>query len=72
MSILVDGHWGTWGEFGKCSGKCGTGHRVKNRPCNNPAPKNGGKACVGNGTAVEPCTLPNPCPGKYFSNIYNN
>lgn len=47
----VDGAWGDWGgwfQYGNgttCSKACGDGLQIRNRICNNPAPRNGGQAC---------------------------
>lgn len=50
----VDGEYGAWTT---CSKKCGGG--TQTRSCNNPAPSNGGKACVG--AATQPCNT-QACP----------
>ena len=39
---------GVWSRFGTCSKACGGG--TQSRTCSNPAPANGGKDCVGDGT----------------------
>ena len=44
---------GGWSRYGACSRACGGGTRSRN--CNNPAPANGGKACVG--YASEACNM---------------
>ncbi|XP_041356054.1 coadhesin-like [Gigantopelta aegis] len=63
----VDGQWGTWGVAvpGACSVLCGGGTRpwTRTRACNNPAPQNNGRFCVGSSTlsGTEPCET-DPCP----------
>ena len=53
-TYAVDGSWGPW-KLGPCSVTCGKGTLVRTRKCDNPAPANGGKGCVGNSTEVQPC-----------------
>ena len=50
---------GAWSDFGACSKSCGGG--TETRTCSNPAPANGGKNCVGDGTKV--CNTQG-CPGQ--------
>eukprot|EP00057_Strongylocentrotus_purpuratus_P026945 XP_011681419.1 PREDICTED: A disintegrin and metalloproteinase with thrombospondin motifs 6-like [Strongylocentrotus purpuratus] len=59
----VDGAWGEWPEtFTQCSRTCGTGVTYRQRHCNNPAPRSGGKACEGPMFIMKTCNE-NPCPG---------
>lgn len=51
----VDGGFSNWGEFEACSVSCGTGHKVRKRECNNPAPAFGGKNCDGSLQEVVDC-----------------
>ncbi|NWQ77169.1 CO8B protein, partial [Columbina picui] len=39
----VNGNWGCWASWSRCSG----GQRTRRRQCNNPAPQNGGSSCSG-------------------------
>ena len=50
---------GGWSAYGACSATCGGG--IQTRTCSNPAPKYGGRACVG--AATKSCNTA-PCPGK--------
>ncbi|XP_067939915.1 coadhesin-like [Watersipora subatra] len=43
----VDGMWGEWSPYTTCSRSCGGGVQNRKRRCNNPAPSNGGRSCVG-------------------------
>ncbi|GMI14195.1 hypothetical protein TrVE_jg9331 [Triparma verrucosa] len=56
----VDGSFGAWGAVGDCDAECGYGQATKTRQCDNPAPKNGGKPCLGAFTEAETCYL-GPC-----------
>ena len=47
VECVVDGGWGDWSEFGACSVTCASGVRRRERKCDFPVPKNGGKQCVG-------------------------
>ncbi|XP_039248576.2 thrombospondin-1-like [Styela clava] len=69
----IDGGWGPYTPFSRCSATCGGGFKKRTRECNNPAPLFGGKYCVGDKTNIESCSektcpinncLRNPCyPG---------
>nr|XP_033775017.1 A disintegrin and metalloproteinase with thrombospondin motifs 15 [Geotrypetes seraphini] len=63
----VDGSWGRWSPYGKCSRTCGGGVQLAKRECNNPAPANGGKFCEGLRVKYRSCGL-DPCAdsGKSF------
>ncbi|XP_063817488.1 complement component C6 [Pseudophryne corroboree] len=51
-SVVVDGSWNCWSAWGACDG---SNTRRRARECNNPAPRNGGKACEGPQTQEEHC-----------------
>ncbi|PVD39248.1 hypothetical protein C0Q70_01876 [Pomacea canaliculata] len=55
-----NGGWATWGEWSKCSAACGMGYRERDRTCTDPAPMQGGAACIGPGTDVTHC-YSGPC-----------
>ena len=60
--IIVNGGWGDWRPFGECSQTCGDDSiRHRTRPCDNPAPKNGGNPCIGRGSEAQHCVKP-LCP----------
>lgn len=59
----VDGNWGSWSYFGKCSVSCGRGEMMRTRDCNSPPPSNGGRMCVGQGQETRRCE-DRKCPGK--------
>ncbi|XP_052229809.1 uncharacterized protein LOC127843943 [Dreissena polymorpha] len=48
----VDGQWGSWGSWSSCNSRC---NQTRSRPCNNPAPKHGGRNCAGNSTQTQNC-----------------
>lgn len=52
----VDGKWGKWSDFGKCSAHCGPGTQSRIRKCNDPPPSNGGRDCQGDPKETRPCT----------------
>uniref|UniRef100_A0A7M5UL22 MAM domain-containing protein n=1 Tax=Clytia hemisphaerica TaxID=252671 RepID=A0A7M5UL22_9CNID len=51
----LNGHWGRWGDWGQCSVTCEEGVQTRSRACSDPAPKNGGKDCVGSSTQSQKC-----------------
>ncbi|XP_013410815.1 uncharacterized protein LOC106173996 isoform X2 [Lingula anatina] len=65
-SCAVDGKWSAFGAWSKCPVTCGGGKIFRERQCNNPAPKNGGKNCVGAARETKDCaTAPCPVHGKW-------
>jgi hypothetical protein len=56
----VDGIWSNWID-GRCNSICGPGKLTKTRECNNPAPKHGGKECVGDTNKIIDCKI-KECP----------
>ena len=60
----VDGGWGTWSSWTKCNAKCpkANGKEMRTRECDNPVPKNGGKACVGDEKEEKDCKI--TCAGR--------
>lgn len=59
----INGNWSEWSSWSNCEGNCnngGTGVMTRNRSCNNPAPQNGGKSCIGDNIEINTCKL-NSC-----------
>ena len=62
---LVNGKYGTWGDFGSCSVTCGGGTQFRERKCHNPAPQHEGRDCQGEGASKESKACSKiPCPGR--------
>ena len=61
----VNGTWGEWSNWGACSLTCGIsgGAQIRQRTCNNPSPKYGGKQCDGMSTGSQSCNV-KPCPSE--------
>ncbi|GJQ74293.1 hypothetical protein Trydic_g19190 [Trypoxylus dichotomus] len=57
----INGGWGEWGDWTKCSRTCGAGVSFQTRECNNPVPKHGGRYCIGDRKKVKLCNT-DPCP----------
>ncbi|XP_013920681.1 PREDICTED: A disintegrin and metalloproteinase with thrombospondin motifs 7 [Thamnophis sirtalis] len=57
----VHGGWAAWSSWTVCSRTCGAGVQNAERPCNNPAPKYGGKYCLGERKRFRVCNA-QPCP----------
>lgn len=51
----VNGNWGPWSPWDTCSLTCGGGVQSRKRLCNDPAPKFGGKECVGDAKDSQLC-----------------
>lgn len=62
-SGVINGHWGRWSAYTKCTATCGKGTRTRKRLCNDPTPQKGGKTCGGSGVETAPCPL-KPCRVK--------
>ena len=65
-SILVNGDFTAWSNWGSCSKTCGSGIRTRSRSCTNPTPAGAGKNCAeqgfGDEAEVEVCNT-EACPG---------
>uniref|UniRef100_A0AAQ6A0U9 Thrombospondin 1b n=1 Tax=Amphiprion ocellaris TaxID=80972 RepID=A0AAQ6A0U9_AMPOC len=66
----INGNWGPWSPWDTCTVTCGGGGQTRKRLCNDPAPKYGGKECVGDAKETQKCNkkacpidgcLSNPC-----------
>uniref|UniRef100_W5KIN5 ADAM metallopeptidase with thrombospondin type 1 motif 7 n=1 Tax=Astyanax mexicanus TaxID=7994 RepID=W5KIN5_ASTMX len=57
----VDGGWGPWSEWSPCTRTCGAGIQSAQRDCDSPAPKNGGRYCLGERLRYKVCKR-KPCP----------
>ncbi|TRY83537.1 hypothetical protein DNTS_016252, partial [Danionella cerebrum] len=66
----VNGKWGLWSPWDTCSVTCGGGKQQRYHLCDSPAPRHGGKDCVGDSKAARLCNtqacpvdgcLSNPC-----------
>ena len=62
--ILVDGQWGQWNAWGRCSTSCDTGTKMRYRDCvyNGTGPH--GADCSGTDQETSFCSI-NACPGLY-------
>lgn len=56
------GSWSSWGPWGACSRTCGGGVQFAQRLCNNPAPRNNGRYCIGKRAIYRTCNVFPPCP----------
>lgn len=56
----VDGGFGAWSEWSRCSKTCDEGIQYRSRRCNSPMPSNGGAECVGPRIESQSCIL-EPC-----------
>lgn len=59
--VPIDGEFGKWSEYSKCSQSCGGGIQSRTRKCDSPAPENGGADCFGNRNETRQCSI-KPCP----------
>jgi len=63
--IAVDGEWGQWSVISQCDRVCGFGQQRRTRVCNDPAPRHGGRDCIGTPIEIIHGCNPYPCPGKW-------
>ena len=63
MKFSVDGGYSEFGDWSKCSARCGGGTQARSRTCTNPAPVNGGAVCEGDSSETRECNT-QVCPGK--------
>ncbi|TRY98713.1 hypothetical protein DNTS_010266 [Danionella cerebrum] len=57
-----NGGWTPWSSWAECSTSCGIGFEVRQRSCNNPSPRHGGRVCVGQAREERLCNEKMPCP----------
>lgn len=58
----IDGKWGRWYQWSKCSVPCGIGVKERRRECNLPAPMFGGASCKGPDYETAECNTDIFCP----------
>lgn len=66
MHILiypVHGQWTEWSTWSACSQSCGIAIKSRRRTCGNPAPRYGGRNCIGPDRDETYCSNNPPCPG---------
>ena len=51
----VDGGWGEWKTWTKCTKSCGGGKTERTRRCDSPKPAHGGKYCMGHPYQTRDC-----------------
>ena len=64
-TLLVDGGFSDWDEWGACTAACGGGDQTRARRCDNPAPQFDGLDCEGPLTGCQRCNVdlcPSTCP----------
>ena len=59
--VPINGHWGRWGPWSKCSRNCGQGYQTQSRTCDDPKPEYGGKYCKGPLVRIRPCMMRKQC-----------
>ncbi|XP_053325662.1 hemicentin-1 [Spea bombifrons] len=58
----VDGHWGSWEAWSKCSASCGGGEQIRKRLCNHPVQSQTRRPCPGDSMQLLRCNI-HSCPG---------
>ncbi|XP_027020314.1 semaphorin-5B isoform X2 [Tachysurus fulvidraco] len=61
-----NGGWTPWSSWGQCSTSCEIGFEVRQRSCNNPSPRHGGRVCVGQAREQRFCNEKVSCPQPVF------
>ncbi|XP_071108101.1 bone morphogenetic protein 1-like [Haliotis cracherodii] len=59
----IDGEWGTWGEWERCSQPCGGGTQLRRRFCSNPPAVGSGTPCQGETNVSQSCNT-TPCQDR--------
>ncbi|CAL4126314.1 unnamed protein product, partial [Meganyctiphanes norvegica] len=59
--VHVDGSWGNWGSWSYCDVSCGGGLKRRRRLCDDPAPINSGRSCMGSDSEEDNCNA-EACP----------
>lgn len=59
----IEGGWGPFGTWSKCTATCGGGYRMRRRICDSPFPQNGGSECNGCNIDYEICNS-QKCPER--------
>ena len=59
----MDGEWGDWTGWSRCSRSCGSGTQKRQRTCLLP-PQHGGQDCLGDSDDTRPCKTQS-CLGMY-------
>ncbi|GAB1300235.1 Semaphorin-5B [Apodemus speciosus] len=62
----MNGAWTAWSSWAQCSTSCSIGFQVRQRSCSNPAPRHGGRICVGKSREERFCNENTPCPVPIF------
>ena len=62
LYFVVNGGWGDFGPWTKCSVSCEGGSMTRTRACDKPAPRDGGNDCLGSKYDVKICAN-YPCSG---------
>ena len=62
INCPINGKWGLWTAWGKCSVPCGVGFQTRTRLCNNPTALYGGGNCQGHPMQERECDRTNKCP----------
>ncbi|XP_023195302.1 hemicentin-1 [Xiphophorus maculatus] len=57
----INGNWGQWSSWGRCSKTCNGGQMRRYRTCDNPRPSHGGRACGGADSQMQKCSTAD-CP----------
>ncbi|KAL4218919.1 Hemicentin-1 [Mactra antiquata] len=61
ITVIVHGEWSAWTSWESCSITCGEGRQLRRRSCDNPAPANHGRDCVGPASESRSC-IEKQCP----------
>ena len=65
--FTVDGSWGAWSSWTRCSKSCDQGMKERSRQCRKP--RHGGKRCRGDSVQRADCLL-EPCFSMYQKVLY--
>ncbi|KAM4642152.1 hemicentin-1 [Discoglossus pictus] len=70
----VNGNWGPWESWTRCSASCGGGEQIRRRICSHPVQSSTGRPCPGDFTQLLRCNI-QTCPGgpqRVKGNLFGN